>query len=398
MLKFAALVKPRLFDPAANPYAPGAGVRPPLLAGRDRELDEVHLLLQRASVGRVDQARLAEGVRGVGKTVLLLAARDAARGDHVPTVHVQARRHEGMVRGLVRELELELRRLSRVLGRVDSALRVLAAVAVTVGGVRVEAEPARGRGDSGDLALDLLDLFDVVTDTCAKPLVLSIDEVQQLGDAEASALLVAIQRAASEALPVILIAAGLPGTLAGLARVESFAERMFRVWTLGPLERGAARRAITQPAADAGGVRWKDEAVGRLIDEANGFPFFLQHFAAATWDVATSDPVEVSDVAAGLERAAVFLRDEVVRARVARLSDRERDYVAALAALGPGLHSSGDIAAQMGLRSNQAAALRRRLLDAGLVYSPRYGMTGFTLPLFDELLRANADLLSPGRT
>ena len=387
-------MKQLLLDAAANPYAPGAGVRPPLLAGRDRELDEVHLLLERARVGRVDQPRLVEGVRGVGKTVLLLAARDAGRGEGVPSAHVQARRHEGMVRGLLRELELELRRLSRVVTKIDAALRVLAAVAVTVGGIRVEAEPARGKGDSGDLVLDLLDLFEVVTDACAKPLLISVDEAQQLRDPEASALLVAIQRAAGESLPVVLITAGLPGTLAKLARVESFAERMFRVWTLGPLDPAAAARAVTQPAADAGGVRWDDDAVQRLVGEANGFPFFLQYFAAATWDVATHDPIRVADVRAGLGRAALFLRDEVVRARVVRLSGREREYVAALAALGPGLHGSGDVAEQMGLASNQAAAIRRRLIDAGLIYSPRYGVTGFTLPLFDQLLRANADLLS----
>lgn len=113
-MNWCAPVKLPIFEPSANPYTPGAGVRPPILAGRDDELDDLRRLIERARVGRIDQPRLAEGVRGVGKTVLLLTARDVARTAQVASVHVQARRHEGVVRELLRELDLELRRLSRL--------------------------------------------------------------------------------------------------------------------------------------------------------------------------------------------------------------------------------------------------------------------------------------------
>ena len=42
----------RIVDPVRNPYAPGAGQRPPELAGRDRELSQFEVTLERVAAGR----------------------------------------------------------------------------------------------------------------------------------------------------------------------------------------------------------------------------------------------------------------------------------------------------------------------------------------------------------
>ena len=55
-----------------NPYTPGAGRRPPCLAGRDGELEEVNSLIEVLSSGGADRSRIYSGLRGVGKTVLLM--------------------------------------------------------------------------------------------------------------------------------------------------------------------------------------------------------------------------------------------------------------------------------------------------------------------------------------
>ena len=67
-------------DAIRNPYSPGAGLRPPLLAGRQQEVDAFDAVLRRGELGRVSQGLMLTGLRGVGKTVLLneLAARAAA--------------------------------------------------------------------------------------------------------------------------------------------------------------------------------------------------------------------------------------------------------------------------------------------------------------------------------
>ena len=65
-------------DPIRNPYAPGAGQRPPELAGRDDELAAFDVVLERVARGRPERSLVLTGLRGVGKTVLLNALRGAA--------------------------------------------------------------------------------------------------------------------------------------------------------------------------------------------------------------------------------------------------------------------------------------------------------------------------------
>src|SRR5260221_6315432 len=65
-------------DPVRNPYAPGAGQRPPELAGRDGELAQFEIVLERVARGRPERSMVLTGLRGVGKTVLLNAFRSIA--------------------------------------------------------------------------------------------------------------------------------------------------------------------------------------------------------------------------------------------------------------------------------------------------------------------------------
>ena len=55
-----------------NPYTPGAGRKPPVLAGRDPDLENVQALIERLSGGGYERSLVYSGLRGVGKTVLLM--------------------------------------------------------------------------------------------------------------------------------------------------------------------------------------------------------------------------------------------------------------------------------------------------------------------------------------
>src|SRR5260370_138648 len=65
-------------DPVRNPYAPGAGQRPPELTGRDREISQFEVVLERIARGRPERSMVLTGLRGVGKTVLLNTFRSMA--------------------------------------------------------------------------------------------------------------------------------------------------------------------------------------------------------------------------------------------------------------------------------------------------------------------------------
>lgn len=65
-------------DPAMNPFRPGAGLRPPELVGRDRQIDGFDLLVARSKLGSFDRSMVFYGLRGVVKTSLMTYLRDHA--------------------------------------------------------------------------------------------------------------------------------------------------------------------------------------------------------------------------------------------------------------------------------------------------------------------------------
>src|SRR3954470_592796 len=100
-------------DPIRNPYAPGAGQRPPELAGRDPQLRAFDVVLERVGHGRPERSIVLTGLRGVGKTVLLNALRSAAVRRGWGTGKLEARPEQSLRRPLAAALHLAIRELGR---------------------------------------------------------------------------------------------------------------------------------------------------------------------------------------------------------------------------------------------------------------------------------------------
>ena len=81
------------------------------------------------------------------------------------------------------------------------------------------------------------------------------------------------------------------------------------------------------------------------------------------------------------------LDDGFFRVRFDRLTPREKDYMRAMAELGPGPHRSGDVAKTLGISVSTAAPLRSGLIAKGMIFSPQHGDTAFTVPMFDEFMK-----------
>ena len=73
-------------DPRKNPYAPGAGTKPPALVGRDEQVESFDILLERLERGYAEQSMIITGLRGVGKTVLLDVFREKAEDREWATI------------------------------------------------------------------------------------------------------------------------------------------------------------------------------------------------------------------------------------------------------------------------------------------------------------------------
>ena len=70
-----------------------------------------------------------------------------------------------------------------------------------------------------------------------------------------------------------------------------------------------------------------------------------------------------------------------------RLSDTQKEYLRAMAELGPGPHRSGHIAQLLGKSTSQLGTTREGLINNGMIYSSKYGQAAFTVPLFDEFMK-----------
>ena len=383
-------------DPARNPFAPGAGTRPPELAGREKTVEEALVALRRIKSGRPAKGQMLLGLRGVGKTVLLNHLAELAEEEGYLTVYLESpedRRLAEMLVPPLRGVLFKLSRAERSRGLANRGMGVLrgfaSAFKVKYGELEVGVEAATGTADSGHLESDLPELLMAVAQAAKadeRAVALFIDEVQYLSQEDLSALIVAAHRIGQRNLPFIVFGAGLPQLAALAGDAKSYAERLFDYPPVGALDANAATRAIREPIL-AEGAAIDDDALTEIVERTKGYPYFLQEWGSLAWNAAPRSPITAHDVDRASERALEVLDNGFFRVRVDRLTPRERDYVRAMAELGPGPHRSGDVAAAVGMRVTTAGPLRAGLIRKGMIYSPAHGDTAFTVPMFDAFLR-----------
>src|SRR5271166_1869582 len=147
-------------DPVRNPYAPGAGQRPPELTGRDREIGQFEVVLERIARGRPERSMVLTGLRGVGKTVLLNTFRSMALQQLWGTGKIEARPDQSIRRPVAAALHMAVRALAprhRAPDRIEHCLGVLKAFAARdprapkgSAALGIDVPAVRGRADSGD--------------------------------------------------------------------------------------------------------------------------------------------------------------------------------------------------------------------------------------------------------
>ena len=385
-------------DPIRNPFAPGAGTQPPELAGRDAVRESVRIAIARIRAGRPAKSLLMVGLRGVGKTVLLDRMCEDARGAGIQTVRLEAPEGRSLPAILAPQLRvalLDLCRREKARHLAERGLRALAGFAralkvkyqdIEVG---LDLDPEAGLADNGDLELDLPTLLETVGQAAraaGTAVVLFVDELQYVPEAQLAVLIASLHRCAQQQLPITMVGAGLPQLRGQTGRAKSYAERLFDFPAVGPLNESDARRAIEKPILDEHAAI-DHAAIERIIDETRGYPYFLQEWGKHAWDAAASDRITLSDVEAASRSAVAALDASFFGVRFDRLTPLEKKYLRAMAELGPGPHRSGDIAECLGRKVTSLAVTRNQLIAKGMIWSPAHGDTAFTVPLFDEFLR-----------
>ncbi|MDE0153511.1 MAG: AAA family ATPase [Gammaproteobacteria bacterium] len=393
----------------SNPFRPGAGHKPPWLAGRQEEREEFLRLLEQEAI--LDNMVLT-GLRGVGKTVLLDSFKPLA-----------------MERGWI-WVGTDLSE-SASMSEDNLATRLCTDLSPVTSHVVIRTEEARNAGFVADTAevqhtLDFHTLLDVYKQIPglsldktkgvlemtwnalskaapnARGIIFAYDEAQNLEDRKdkeqhpLSLLLDSFQSLQRKGFPLMLVLTGLPTLSPKLVEARTFSERMFRVMFLDRLSEAESEEAIRKPVEDANcPVYLSDDSADAIVEMSGGYPYFIQFICREVYDafIQRYDKGEKASVpAVEIEQK---LDSDFFAGRWARATDRQRELLTVIAWIGNG---DGEFTVQEVVEKSEQMApkpfgnshvhqMLAKLTSQGLVYKNRYGRYSFAVPLLGRFIR-----------
>ena len=393
--------------PFLNPFRPGAGHRPPYLAGRKEEKNEFRRLLMQTVV--TDNLVLT-GLRGVGKTVLLEELKPMALADGWLWVGTDLSE-------------------SASISETHIAHRLLTDLSVVTSSIKIgqDTRPAYGfrlKPDIVDVTLgyDLLiqiydgtpgltvdklkAVFNFVAPNVAaagkKGIVFAYDEAQNLVDHAQkeqyplSVLLDLFQSVQRADAPFLLVLVGLPTLFPKLVEARTYAERMFRVLFLKQLTEGESRQAILTPVqSNKCPVTFAAAAISLIYKYSGGYPYFIQFICREAYDAYLQQVADGEPPRVPIEGIIRKLDTDFFAGRWARATDRQQQLLLVIALLDSVDHEftvqevmnkSSDVLDRPFGRSHINQLLSSLIL-AGLVYRDRHGKYLFAVPLMADFIK-----------
>ena len=383
-------------DPLGNPFSMSAGNPPAALTGRDAQIEQFRRLIGRLSNGLNEPSMILWGLRGVGKTVLLLEFESVADQEGwTPSEPIEIRSDTNFRSELADAAYAALLRLNRrkAIGeRLKSFTGLLAGFKAGVGvdgSLEFSFDPNAIGASTGDLERDLIQLFVELGETARSHdtgVVFLVDEMQFLGRVEMEAIAAAMHRMSQLKLPIAVVGTGLPQLPGLMVEAKSYAERLFSYPQVGPLSEQATREALLKPAEEEG-VEFDAGALAQIVEISGGYPTFIQAYGKEAWNMAPGPTISSDDVEASAPIVQTKLDEEFFHVRFEKATPRERVYMAAMADLGDGPYRSSDVAERMDSRPSTASSLRDALIKKGLIFSPDHGTVDFTVPHFSPFMR-----------
>ena len=379
-----------------NPYRPGAGMSPAYLAGRDNTINEAKNILQAINYGYSARSVVYYGLRGVGKTVLLNYIENLADEMDLPSEYMEiAERDRSFQYQMALHIYKLINRLSllkNIESHIKKALSILKAFTIKYGcdDISIEVNPANGISDTGNLANDMTELFlalGVIAQKQNKGVVLFIDEIQYIKDDEFEALMEAIHRTNQKNYPIVIFSAGLPKIAKIAGDVKSYAERLFDFIEIDSLNNEEAKLALIEPAKRFQ-INYTDEAVNKIIEITQGYPYFLQEYGKWVWECKKEESIiDIKIVNKAYDKFEQSLDKAFFKVRHDRATAREIEFMTAMVACEKLPCSTKEIANIMGESIQAISPLRAQLIHKGFIYAAKRGEVDFTVPQFDKYLK-----------
>lgn len=109
------------------------------------------------------------------------------------------------------------------------------------------------------------------------------------------------------------------------------------------IEQPAAESALAIPARRQQ-VGFSEDGLQEVLKRTQGYPYFLQEWGKHIWECADASPIVLEDVLQATQTVLAELDASFFRMRFDRLTPLEKQYMRAMAELGPGPYRSGEIA------------------------------------------------------
>lgn len=379
-----------------NPYRPGAGMSPAYLAGRDNTINEAQNILQAINYGYSARSVVYYGLRGVGKTVLLNYIENLADEMDLPSEYMEiAERDRSFQYQMALHIYKLINRLSllkNIESHIKKALSILKAFTIKYGcdDISIEVNPANGISDTGNLTNDMTELFlalGVIAQKQNKGVILFIDEIQYIKDDEFEALMEAIHRTNQKNYPIVIFSAGLPKIAKIAGDVKSYAERLFDFIEIDSLNNEEAKLALIEPAKKFQ-INYTDEAVNKIIEITQGYPYFLQEYGKWVWECKEEKSIiDIKIVNKAYDKFEQSLDKAFFKVRHDRATAKEIEFMTAMVACEKLPCSTKEIANIMGESIQAISPLRAKLIHKGFIYATKRGEVDFTVPQFDKYLK-----------
>jgi hypothetical protein len=383
----------------SDPFTPGFGNLPVVFAGRDRELDDLTMMVDRLADGVYEQPRMVSGDRGMGKTSLLMHFEAEQREHGRWVIRAPATRDEGAVIARLCRGLAELLRDHDLIGALADAgrkaLERLAGISLDPRkGLSFDLSRVADPHRSGDELRTLLEAVARLARDRDTVLLVAVDEAQNIALETFGQLFCAIQEVQGvtvderdpatgvlrrDALPLGVVVAGLPGLIGRLKKAGStFGERS-KPHRLDVLDRSAMVVALRSFARE-GGAAFDADALEAVMSACGGYPYFLHVVGSAVWRAGTGNVISLDDARLGLDQARPYL-DEFYRQRLAEIGELQRRYLHAAARIDLDGRTPGAVATELGRASNQLGSTLNALIDThGLLRNDGAGRLAFALP------------------
>jgi hypothetical protein len=393
--------------PFENPFKPGAGHKPPCLAGRKQEETEFRRLLKQTTIM---ENMVLTGLRGVGKTVLLDSFKPIALQENWLWVGTDLSESASISEAHIAEriiTDLSVVTGSILIGIAEQKSAGFTGKTtsqpVTLGYERLSAVFSQTPGLIADkLKAVFLYVAPFIKASGKRGIIFAYDEAQNIADHASkdqyplSILLDVFQSIQRQDIPFMLILAGLPTLFPKLVAARTYTERMFRVVFLKQLSDQESREAIIQPISDSKcPVSFSERAIIMIIKHSGGYPFFIQFMCREAYDTWLSKSAIGETPFVPIAEITRKLDNDFFSGRWAKVTDRQQELLYVIANLEvpneeftiQDIMEKADSMLENSFGRSQINQMLVTLVNAGLIYKDRHGKYLFAVPLMAAFIR-----------